>query len=236
MFVTIPAYRAPEKLARCVAAIKAQTNPCEIYVHDNSANNIGFTAAVNVGVRKAIQSGAEFVLALNQDVYLQPDSCQKLIAFMRDHPRCAIAGPKQFDEKMPDVIQHGGCGQAFPYGMHVRGYRSKGDCEVSLPMPWVNGAIVCARVSAVLDFGLMDENMYLVGSDSDWCYAARQRNYEVWYCAEVEVIHEGGITSGPPILELQPGFIRDMTYWRDKWVGTKLFNLLNNWPAAMPIS
>jgi GT2 family glycosyltransferase len=234
MFVTIPAYRAPEKLARCVAAVKAQTIPCQLYVHDNSVNNSGFTAGVNVGLRQAIKSGAEFALVLNQDVYLPPDACEKLTAFMRDHPRCGIAGVKQYDEKTPDLVQHGGCGQAFPYGMHVRGYRSRGDCAVSLPMPWVNGAILCARMSAVLNFGLMDENMYLVGSDSDWCYTARQRNYEVWYCADTEVVHEGGITAGPPILELQPGFARDMGYWRDKWVGTKIFKLLNSWTVAMP--
>ena len=80
----------------------------------------------------------------------------------------------------------------------------------------------------------MDENMYLVGSDSDWCYTARQRNYEVWYCADVEVIHEGGITVGPPVAELQPTMVRDMTYWRDKWVGGKLFKMLNSWQGYNP--
>jgi len=64
-------------------------------------------------------------------------------------------------------------------------------------------------------------------------YTARQRGWEVWYCADVEVIHEGGITTGAPIPELQPIFIRDMTYWRDKWVGTKIFEKLKTWNVSM---
>ncbi|HSZ56437.1 MAG TPA: glycosyltransferase family 2 protein [Tepidisphaeraceae bacterium] len=229
MYVVIPAYKAPQRLEKCLAALRAQTAPVQVYVHDNSAQNIGFTAAVNVGLKRALKSGDEFALVLNQDVYLRPDGIEKLTAFMRSHPRCAIAGVKQFDDKDADIVQHGGCGAAYPYGAHIRGRKSQGDCAVSLPMPWVNGAIMAARLEAVTEFGLMDQNMFLIGSDSDWCYTARLRGWEVWYCAEVEVIHEGGVTCGAPVLELQPGFLRDMTYWRDKWVGTKVFERLKNW-------
>jgi GT2 family glycosyltransferase len=233
MYVVIPAYKSPQKLEKCLAALRAQTIPPQIYVHDNSVENLGFTAAANVGLKRALKSGEEFALVLNQDVYLKPDGIEKLTAFMRSHPRCAIAGVKQFDDKDPDIVQHGGCGAAFPSGVHFRGRKSEGACAVSLPMPWVNGAILAARLEAVTEFGLMDENMFLIGSDSDWCYTARLRGWEVWYCAEVEVIHEGGVTCGPPPPELHPVFFRDMTYWRDKWVGTKLFERLRNWyPTA----
>jgi len=232
MFVMIPAYRGEKKLERCLAALKAQTVPVEIYIHDNNVNNIGFTAAVNEGLKRALKSGREFALVLNQDVYLRPDGIEQLTKFMNSHPRCAIAGVKQTDEKDLDLVQHGGCGAAFPSGLHVRGRKSHGECAVSLPMPWVNGAVMCVRMEAVVDFGLMDHNMFLIGSDSDWCYTARQRGWEVWYCAECEVIHEGGVTVGPPRLDLQPVMIRDMTYWRDKWLGTRLYERLKNWKVA----
>lgn len=232
MYVIIPAYRAPQKLERCLAAVRNQTVPTQLYVHDNNVNNIGFTAAVNQGLRHALKSTEEFALVLNQDVYLPADAIEKLTAFMRSHPRCAIAGPKQVDERNPDYVHHAGCGQAFPFGVHVSGRKSLGECAVSLPMPWVNGAIMVARLDAVIEFGLMDQNMFLIGSDSDWCYTARLRGWEVWYCAAVEVIHEGGVTSREPNPAMQPVMMRDMTYWRDKWVGTKVFERLKNWYPA----
>jgi GT2 family glycosyltransferase len=232
MFVVIPSYRGGQKLDRCLAALKTQTVPVEIYVHDNDVNNIGFTAAVNEGLRRALKSGQELALVLNQDVYLRPDGIEQLTRFLKTHPRCAIAGVKQTDEKDLDLVQHGGCGAAFPSGLHVRGRKSRGECAVSLPMPWVNGAVMAVRLAAITDFGVMDHNMFLVGSDSDWCYTARQRGWEVWYCAECEVIHEGGVTVGAPRPELQPVMVRDMTYWRDKWVGTRLYEKLKNWKVA----
>src|SRR5689334_16048150 len=92
MYVVIPAYRGEKKLERCLAALKAQSLPVEIYVHDNNVNNIGFTAAVNEGLKRAVKSDHEFVLVLNQDVYLRPDGVEQLTKFMKTHPRCAIAG------------------------------------------------------------------------------------------------------------------------------------------------
>ena len=74
--------------------------------------------------------------------------------------------------------------------------------------------------------------MFLIGSDSDWCYTARLRGWEVWYCADAEVIHEGGVTSREPNPAMQPVMMRDMTYWRDKWVGTKVFERLKSWYPA----
>src|SRR5438477_10814215 len=102
MYVIIPAYRAPQKLERCLAAVRSQTAPAQLYVHDNNVNNIGFTAAVNQGLRRALKSTEEFALILNQDVYLPPDGIEKLTSFMRSHPRCAIAGVKQVGEQNPD--------------------------------------------------------------------------------------------------------------------------------------
>jgi len=235
MFVTIPSFRGGQKLERCLAALRAQSVAPKIYVHDNDSKNIGFTAAVNEGLRRALKSGEEYALVLNQDVYLRPDGIERLTEFLRTHPRCAIAGVKQTDEKDLDLVQHGGGGGAFPSGLHVRGRKSRGECAVSLPMPWVNGAVMAARLDAVIDFGVMDQNMFLIGSDSDWCYTARQRGWEVWYCAECEVIHEGGVTTGAPIPELQPIFYRDMTYWRDKWLGTRTFEKLKSWKVNVPM-
>jgi GT2 family glycosyltransferase len=63
----------------------------------------------------------------------------------------------------------------------------------------------------------------MVGNDSDWCYTARARNWEVWYCADAECLHEVGVSNRGASPELLRIFQADMTYWRDKWVGSPLF-------------
>jgi GT2 family glycosyltransferase len=196
MFVIIAAFRAPHKLSRCLEALEAQSRkPTGSFVHDNSNENLGFTAAMNRGLREALRRKERYALLLNQDAYLPVSGIEALVRFLDKHKGCAIVGVKQLLTSDPDVITHGGCKCAYPFGEHIVGRKSRAECAESMMTNWVNGAVMGVRLEAVVEFGLMDERMYLVGSDADWCFTARLRGWEVWYCAEVEVLHDGGISA-----------------------------------------
>ena len=226
--VLIPFYKNRTQLDRCLAALAAQDMPVEPWVHDNSETNLYFTVAQNLGLKRAMRHGHEFAVLLTQDCYLRPDAVSKMVAFMRGHPRCAIGGIKQVLAADQDRIIHGGCSTAFPAGRHYAGRKSLGHCAVSARMPWVNGACMVARLEAVVEFGLMDANMRMVGSDSDWCFTARARGWEVWYCADAEAAHEVGISARMPPPDIFAVCRADMVYWRDKWVGTALYARLES--------
>lgn len=227
----IPFYKRQDQLDKCLAALAASTVPIEPWVHDNTQHNLGFTKACNLGLREAMRRGHKYAMLLNQDCYVQPDSVEKAVAFMDAHPACAICGPKQLRAEEPDLIIHGGCSQAYPAGVHFGGRVSQGNCAVSLPMPWVNGACMVFRVDSLYFTGLMDEKFFLIASDSDICFTARQRGYEVWYCAESVVLHEGGVSSkGPPDIEYAAHFNADQLHFRDKWLGSMGWELLKEVP------
>ena len=218
----IPAYKRPDQLARCLGAVAEQTVPCKPVVYDNSTDNIGFTAAVNTGLRVALAGGAEYAVSLNQDCYLRPDAVAKAIEFMEAHPRCAVLGVKQLHDAEPDFIVHGGCSQAFPYGVHVTGRVSAGDCAEARQFPWVNGACQIFRMAALREIGLMDEGYFLIGSDADICFTARLRGWEAWYSPDVACCHEGG-ASGRPDDSIVRRMRSDMTYFADKWINGRAF-------------
>lgn len=229
----IPFYKRQDQLDRCLAALSASEYPIEAWVHDNNVNNVGFTRACNLGLRESLRRGHKYAVLLNQDCYVRPDAAGNAVAFMDAHPRCAICGPKQLRAEEPDLIIHGGCQRSYPTGSHFTGRVSLGQCAVSLPMPWVNGACMVVRIEALWDTGLMDENLFLIASDSDFCYTARQRGWEVWYCAESVVMHEGGgVSSKQPSLTYMEHFNADQRYFRDKWVGTVGYELLKEVPPA----
>jgi GT2 family glycosyltransferase len=233
----IPFYKRQDQLDRCLAALAASTHPIDPYVHDNNVDNVGFTRACNLGLRESIRRGHKYAILLNQDCYVEPDAVAKAIDFMDAHPKCAIAGPKQLRAESPDLIIHGGCTDAFPAGRHIVGKVSNNDCAVSLPMPWVNGACMVVRVDAILDFGLMDEGYFLIASDSDFCFCARQRGWEVWYCAESVVMHEGGgISSVQRSLDSMAHFNRDQLRFRDKWVGSMGWEALKQMPPQRDLT
>jgi GT2 family glycosyltransferase len=219
----IPFYKNQRQLDLCLAALAKQDEPTEPWIWDNNTNNLYYTKAQNLGLKAAAKKGEEFAVIGTQDCYLKPGAVAGMVKFMREHPRCAICGPKQLLASDEDVIIHAGCTIAYPAGQHLGGRKSKGECTVSKKTPWVNGACMFARMEALQEIGLMDENMLMLGSDSDWCYTARARQWEIWYCAEAECIHEAGVSSRGASPELIRIFQADMAYWRDKWVGSALF-------------
>lgn len=57
-------------------------------------DNLGFAAGNNVGIRLALSAGAEYVLVLNNDTRVLPDSVGELVCFAQEHPEAGLMGPK----------------------------------------------------------------------------------------------------------------------------------------------
>jgi hypothetical protein len=219
----IPAYKNPKQLEKCITAIEAQKtkHKYEIFVYDNNEHNVGFTRAINVGLEKFRKF--DYTVALNQDCYIKPSFVNKLVKFMEAHPKCFISGVKQISSEDNDYIIHGGCTQAFPNGMHIGGRKSQNSCNVNKKMAWVNGACMIVNMDLLPVVGNMDENYFLLASDSDWCYTANMKGAEVWYCADIEVVHETGISATNEPGPMDGAKMLDMVYFKDKWIGDGLF-------------
>ncbi len=224
----IPVFGKPEQVKKCIESIgnlKTDYN-VSIHEHDNNKDNIGFTAAINEGLL-GYSDNVDYAVVLNQDCYVKPDFIEEAVDFMEKHPECFIAGAKQLSSDDEDLIIHGGCTTAFPEGRHIVGRVSLKSCEKDRQMPWVNGACMIVNMSLLPIVGLMDPNFFLIGSDSDWCYTARQRGLEVWYMSKAVVVHEQGISSKKGSKDLEYKKLIDMTYFRDKWIMDGAFTELS---------
>jgi GT2 family glycosyltransferase len=224
LFVLIPFYKNVVELESCKKALEGQVDHTLIVSEDTEGE--GFTKNTNQGLLEVINHpefkfGTSVVVLLNQDCQMEPGSLGILYDFMKSHPRAGLCGVKQL-AKDKDSITHGGTLEAFPSGKHEGGSKKRGDCKKSKQVPWVNFACVAVRAQALLQCGLLDESMLMFGSDSDYSYTARSRGWECWYCAEAEVIHEGGASKSASETD-QRSLRYDMTKWRDKWVGSELY-------------
>ena len=56
--------------------------------------NLGFAAGNNIGIRLALMGGADYVLVLNNDTTVAPDSVSELVRFAENHPQAGVMGPK----------------------------------------------------------------------------------------------------------------------------------------------
>jgi GT2 family glycosyltransferase len=234
--VVIPTCGKEWQVRRCLDALAQQTVAVEPILVDDGKRELGFTMAVNTGLRRALDpadaSPPRYAVVLNQDCYLAPAAIERCIDLMEARPRVGIVGPKQLAFDDPDRVIHAGCTRAYPTGRHIGGRKSRGDGARSAPMPWVNGACFVVRTAAVREFGLLDDRFVNFGSDSDWCYSARVHGWEVWYCAEAECLHETGVSTAPD--EAMIAIIReDMTRWGEKWLSSPLYEALSSTPAAL---
>jgi len=221
----IPFFKEQDKLARCVRQLQAQTyRDVDIFVRDNSDDNIYYTAAVNEGLKKycyAAEIG--FVAILNQDAYLAPDAIECLVDFLNRHPDAGIACPLQVSDK--GEVQWGGSLHAFPTGVHRRDPIDayKIPCET----PWANGAALLVRTEVVREAGLFDRNMRFICSDVDFSFTARARGWKAYVVPAARCEHTLDSSRRTTNFELELIKVQDLLYFARKWLSGELFRSLS---------
>jgi GT2 family glycosyltransferase len=222
--VVIPHFRAPEPLKVAIGHLHRQRGiDVEIFVRDNSDDNILFTRAINEGLKKyAFTNDVDYILMLNQDACLSEDCLLNMVLAMDAIPSAGIAGPILLSED--GQINWRGSADAFPWGMHIVS-------EVAL-LPddpyetyWNNGACMLLRTAMIREIGLLDPNMRFVCSDADYSFTARARGWRCIVVPNAFVQHEpaGSQSLTPWIDKLK---LEDQLYFADKWLTGDLYRRL----------
>jgi GT2 family glycosyltransferase len=239
--IIIPFYREHEKLKKCMAAIQGQSHAAgEVFVRDNTNDNILFTAAVNEGLaRFCYRPDVDYVIVLNQDAYMHKDCVRHLVQFMDAHPECGIACPLQYEEVGGGMrwggpgttltvggskaVTWGGSLQAFPFGVH----RTDDFASYREPFEtfWANGACMMIRTQVVREVGVFDKNMRFICSDSDFSFTARARGWKIHVVPQALAQHAlGASAAANPEISLVK--CRDAIYFTEKWLTGGLYRQL----------
>lgn len=222
--VIIPFHKNRNQLAKCISHLGVQTVEVELFVRDNNQDNIYFTAAINEGIKKYLDRPCQYILMLNQDMYLEPTAVGKMIEFMDSHPRCGIGAPLQLHSRDPNfVVFAGGC-EAFPMGKHE--YGDVKEFTEDKQIPWANGACMILRKEMIQEIGLLDGNLIFIGSDSDYCFTARSRGWQIWRIAGAKGIHDQGASTNVSNSNIERMKIKDMIYFGRKWLTGDIYKNL----------
>ncbi len=175
--------------------------------------NIGYSAGNNVGLRmlgfdqfppRPVDSLPRYVLLLNPDTVVPPQTLTAMVRFMDDHPTIGVAGPRV---RRPDGSLDRACRRSFPTPQ-VSFYRMIGLSrlfprsrrfnaynleylpeEAVHPVDSVVGAYMQVRREAILAVGLLDERFFMYGEDLDWAKRIKDAGWEIWYNGAVEITH-----------------------------------------------
>ncbi len=165
--------------------------------------NVGFARANNQAMRV---SKGRYALLLNSDALLLANAAQVMISLAEANPQAGIIGAQLLNPDgsfqashtpFPNLWQEflilSGVGRML-YG---RWYPSRGPQEDQGPqmVDYVEGACMLVRREAFEDVGGLDEGYFMYAEEVDWCYAMREKGWQVWYQPAAQVIHLGGGSS-----------------------------------------
>lgn len=162
--------------------------------------NVGFGRANNQALK--LLSG-EYVLLLNTDAFVQPDTLQKSIHYMQSNASCGVLGTKLLGR---DGDLQPSCRYwptpfnifANRIGLH-RLFKSismvddpNWNPELTQNCDWVPGCYYLIRRQVIEDVGLFDPIYFLYYEEVDHCLATKKAGWDVAYFAGTSVVHIGG--------------------------------------------
>jgi len=225
-------YNAGETLQRCVSALLKSRVQTKVTIVDNASSdrsaenlqnlyghhqgidfrfnpsNAGFAPAVNV-IARGLK--ADWVLILNPDCIVEPETLGHLIEALENDSRAALAGPAVLDEngriqratqrRFPDpwrsLMTASGLwrlGKRFPvfHGVEVDTSKTMDKAEIC---DAVSGACMLVRRDALEAVGYLDEDYALHCEDLDLMYRLKEQGWHCLFVPRARCVHEQGVSS-----------------------------------------
>jgi GT2 family glycosyltransferase len=162
--------------------------------------NLGFAGGNNVGIRHALENGADFIWLLNNDTVVEPDALSALVAVMEGERTAGMVGSKiRYHDAQNRLWYAGAClDQHFPYRCGHRGLNEedRGLYDDVGETGYVTGCSLLVRRELIEHIGLLDEGLFLYFEDTDWGARARLSGWKLLYAPCSLVLHKASASLG----------------------------------------
>jgi len=169
-------------------------------VYVATGRNLGFSGGVNVGIRTALDRGADAVFLVNSDVIVAPDCVDRLEAAADRAADAGIIGPAVLARSEPGQIASIGISyQPFTGRMRHRdvGARSASlRLDHTVDVDAVSGCSMLIKREVIDAIGLFDEDYFFTFEDLDFCLRARRAGFRTILAGDARAYHEGSRSIG----------------------------------------
>lgn len=215
-------YQGGEHVAACLESVARQAEPpggARLLVVDNASTdgsrerierdfpgvelvaaerNLGYAGGNDLGIRRAMEAGAEYVALLNMDATVDPHWLVRLVEEADRHPDAALLGCRvysadgrevEFDGASFDpVTTSGGYADREPGREDDSGVREAA---------YACGAGLLMRAAALAEVGLFDETFFAYHEDVELSLRCRLAGWRVLNVADARIYHaRGGSRAG----------------------------------------
>lgn len=163
----------------------------EVTLIENDKNE-GFAGGNNIGIRKALEDGANYVLLLNNDTVVDPSFLSEMVKVAESRPQAGIIGPKVFFMERPDKLIHFGLFLDIATTKIVSdGFGGAGkDFTEIKEYDYVSGCCLLIKKEVIDKIGLLDERFFAYFEESDWCFRAKESGYLILGAPLAKIWHK----------------------------------------------
>ncbi len=188
-----------------------------------SKENTGFTGGNNMGIRYALEHGADYILVINNDTLVDENLVKNLFEINEENPKVGITAPKIYFAKgyefHKDRYSEKELGKVFWYAGGYIDWANitsvhRGVDEVDVgqydtvePTTFASGCCMLIKREVLKKLGLFDDRGFMYYEDAVLCERVRRAGYEIWYVPTAVLWHLNAASSGGSGNTLQDYFI-----------------------------
>lgn len=156
--------------------------------------NLGYAGGNNVGIRYALEHGADAVLILNNDILVAPNFLEPLLAAALPPAAPAIVTAAVCEMARRDALWALGAEinwrDGSPVRLHCGEPHAAWQGAPPFPVGYAAGSAMLAPRYIWETVGLIDESYFLYYEEADWCMRARRAGFPVLAVPNSVVWHE----------------------------------------------
>jgi len=154
--------------------------------------NLGFGKANNIGIKRAIEEGADYLFLLNQDAWIDYYVIEGLIKIHEQNPNYGIIAPfrKVSDGHIENdvflnVVQKGD--SAILSDLYF-----KNKLEDVYKIDFIGAAAWLISRECIEAVGGFDPIFFHYGEDNDYCYRVKLAGFDIGICPNLIITHDTG--------------------------------------------
>lgn len=156
-------------------------------------NNLGFAGGNNIGIKYALDSGAEYICLLNNDTIVEKDFLNHLVETAESDNNIGItSGIINYFENKNETWFSGG---------YISNIKGKGIHKINKPQElqteatFITGCLQLISRKVFKDVGLLPEDYFLYYEDLDFCQSVLNAGYKLVVNSNSYIYHKAGGTA-----------------------------------------
>ncbi len=164
-----------------------------------SSTNKGFTGGNNIGIDYALQQDYEYIMMLNNDVAVEPNFLEPLIAKLDQDDSVGAVQPLIYFHHDRHLIWNAGSTYNTFLGICATPDYNKKDTQhlfrkKAKQIDWITGCAFMIRASVLKEVGLLKEAFFIYYEDVNLSFRIKAAGYELSYVPSSVIYHIAGMS------------------------------------------